>query len=490
MGFSMNCARRGKRYLAGVFLVLLLAASPAFAEQTEIPGLFTYELSNGLEVFVFENHAVPLARIQITFRCGSISQSPETAGLFHFYEHMLFKGNEAYPTKTDFKSALTKLGVATWNGGTSTEYVTYYFTVPSAKLKEGIEFWSHAVIAPLFDEEELEVEKDVVINEIKGYFNEPDNIFESALDHTLFHAYPERRDVSGTEAAIRAATRQTMIDIKNGYYIPNNAAVFIGGDVNPEEAQAWVGEFFGTWERGQDPWEGGLPPHPAIEKNHALVYADPAMYQGIASVSMRFRGPDVTSDPESTFAADVWGTLISSPTGRFKSSIFEKVPGIYEKEYISGYYYTQRDGGVVLFDTYLFSEGQPAETALRFTDAVREEMKAMAEDSGYFSEEEFEIVKQKLIDQQIFMTETPERLIQNLSFFWAVADTDYFFSYIPTMRSMKAGDISAFLRRYVNSQSFVTALRMNGADYAKQRASFQSLGFEEITKANAYWWAE
>jgi zinc protease len=108
--------------LTGLFIALF----PVFSQQTEIPGLFRYELENGLEVFVFENHAVPLARIQITFRCGSISQTPETAGLFHFYEHMLFKGNTTYPTKTEFKSALTRLGVATWNGGTSTEYVTYF----------------------------------------------------------------------------------------------------------------------------------------------------------------------------------------------------------------------------------------------------------------------------------------------------------------------------------------------------------------------------
>jgi len=472
--------------LTGLFIALF----PVFSEQTEIPGLFKYKLENGLEVFVFENHAVPLARIQITFRCGSISQTPETAGLFHFYEHMLFKGNTAYPTKTEFKSALTRLGVATWNGGTSTEYVTYFFTVPSTKVKEGIEFWSHAVISPLFDEQELEVEKGVVINEIKGYFNEPDNIFESALDTRMFSTYPERRDVSGTETAIRSATRDTMLSIKNAYYIPNNAAIFIGGDVSPEETYAAVREFFGGWERGKDPWKDGLTPHPDLKENPRLVYADPAMYQGISTVSMRFRGPDVTADPYATFAADVWGTLIGSPTGRFKNSVFEKVPGLYEKEYISGYYYTQRDGGVILFDTFLFSEGNAADTALQFTEAVQEEMRAMAEEKDYFSEEEFEIVKQKLIDQQIYIMESPESFIQNLSFFWAVADTDYFFSYIPTMRSMKSDDLSAFLNRYINSRNFITAVRMNKADYEKQASTFKDRGFEEITKANAYWWAK
>ena len=145
-----------KKWFLSVLLLLLLGAA-LFAG--EVPGLSTYVLDNGLEVFVLENHVVPLVTIQLTFRCGAIAQSRETAGLFHLYEHMLFKGNEVYRDQSDFKTAMKELGVGSWNGGTSTEYVTYYFTIPSEKMKKGIEFWANAVRYPLLDPEELEIEQ-------------------------------------------------------------------------------------------------------------------------------------------------------------------------------------------------------------------------------------------------------------------------------------------------------------------------------------------
>ncbi|HRU18639.1 MAG TPA: insulinase family protein, partial [Bacteroidia bacterium] len=171
-----------KRYVLALMAMLCIAAIPLAAQATPFPGLTRYTLDNGLEVFILENHAVPLARIQITFRCGAITQTPETAGLFHLYEHLLFKGNSKYKTETEFSAAMTDLGVSEWNGGTSTEYVTYYFTVPSSKLDAGIEFWSWAIREPLFDPEELAIEKDVVVNEINAELGDPDHIYNAAMD--------------------------------------------------------------------------------------------------------------------------------------------------------------------------------------------------------------------------------------------------------------------------------------------------------------------
>ena len=88
-----------------------------------------------LEVIVAENHAVPLATICVAFRCGAMAQSPENAGLFHLYEHMLFTANEKYPNQArPSPGRLTSMGVANWNGGDRRRNtVNYYITVPSDK---------------------------------------------------------------------------------------------------------------------------------------------------------------------------------------------------------------------------------------------------------------------------------------------------------------------------------------------------------------------
>ena len=109
---------------------------------------------------------------------------------------MLFTSNEKYPNQAAFTGALNKMGVANWNGATGTEYINYYITVPSDKIGDGIEFWSWAVKKPLFDADKLKSEKDVVINEIRGYHSDPDEIMEmaaAAMNASAPRATPETR---------------------------------------------------------------------------------------------------------------------------------------------------------------------------------------------------------------------------------------------------------------------------------------------------------
>jgi zinc protease len=475
-------------------LIVLIATVQVEAEKTAIPGLHSFRLENGLELFVLENHAVPLARIQITFRCGSLTQTPETTGLFHLYEHMLFKGNSRYRTETEFSAAMTDLGVSEWNGGTSTEYVTYYFTVPSGKTADGLEFWSYAMREPLLDAGELTIEQGVVSNEINGYLADPDRVYSAAIDKALFSTYPWRRDIGGSEEVIRSATTQSLRDIQSTYYIPNNAALFVGGDVDPEQVYQLVKTWYGSWSPGEDPWKNPEPAHPTpgTIAPVLLAFPDESLPEGIAYMELRYRGPDVIIEPEPTYAADVWSYLIQSPVGRFKSAIFDTVPALYDKDYIGGYYYTQRDGGQVSFYTYCFVDPAYPLAARAVSDfqkaVVSSEITAMKMDTAYFSDEEFAIVKQKMEDKQILNLETPEKFIATLSFWWAVASTDYFFNYVPTMQKVERQDIADFLARYVLLNIPVIAIRVNPGDYTAEAESLAKAGFKLVDAGNAFWW--
>ena len=481
------------RRLLTVFVaaVALLAAAAAFAAEPS-QGFERRVLDNGLEVFVVENHVVPLARIQITFRCGAIAQTPETAGVFHLYEHMLFKGNTVYRTQSDFQSAMKELGVSTWNGGTSTEYVTYFFTVPSDQLEKGIAFWANAVREPLLDAGELETEKDVVANEIKGTFGQPDDVFQSGVDRALYWKYPWRRDVSGSEKSIRAATVASLRALKDRFYVPNNAALFVGGDVTVEAVLAATRKHFGDWRRGADPWAASAPAHPGLAQDVRLVYADSQMYEGFAYVEIVFRGPDVLADPASTWAADTWGKFLEDPNGRFKTAIFNKVPGLYKKEYLWAFYATQRDGGYVSFSTYLLvSKSKPTgQRVLELAAAIQQELTAMAGDPGYFTDHDYQVLKAKLLDERILERETASGLINQLSFWWASSSTDYYLGYAGSLARTGRVDIARWLQTWLIGRPAVLALRLSEQDYAREIDANMKMGFGAITKDNAYWWVQ
>lgn len=483
-----------KRFVASALLALL-AAGAAFADPTPIKGLSRYALDNGLELFVLENHAVPLARVQITFRSGAIAQTAKTAGLFHLYEHMLFKGNAKYKTETDFTAAMADLGVANWNGGTSNEYVTYYFTIPSDKLDQGLEFWSQAVRAPLFDPAELETEKKVVADEISGDFNDPSVVFQSAISSRLFYKYPYRRDALGTIDNVKSATPAILRDIQSKYYVPNNAAIFIGGDVTPEAAFAATRKWYGDWKRGDDPWKSPLPPQaiPAVRLPTFVLYSDPSLPAGIGLIDMYYRGPDVMGDPKSTYAADVWGTLVANPDGKFKTDIMKSVPKLYDKDYINAGYYTQRDGGQITISTaFLVDPAAPAwrRAQAEFKETVRGmEIESMrVNPSGYFSKSEFEAVKTKLEDDRIASLETADGFVSELSFWWATASADYFFGYLDNMKKVTASDLSDFIFKYISKNLEIVAVRLSPADYKNESKAAIDHGFTVLDASNAFWW--
>ncbi len=244
------------------------------------------------------------------------------------------------------------------------------------------------------------------------------------------------------------------------------------------------------------PWLTPAPAHPlpGVAKPVYLVYPDSSLPKGVAYIETRYRGPDVLAEPEPTYAADVWGYLIQAPDGRFKTRVFDTVPGLYDKEYLGGYYYTQRDGGQISFYTYaLVDPDQPlAERAgTVFVDAVvAGEIRAMISEASYFSDYDFGVVKQKLEDEQILGLETPEKFISTLSFWWSVASTEYFFDYVPTMRKVQHRDIASFLQRFVLDNVAVVAIRMNPADYAAEADSLAAAGFATVDSSNAFWWKD
>jgi zinc protease len=482
---------RPRTFLAAALLAAL-APLGAAAQSRDMTGLATSTLPNGMEVFILENHTVPLARIQITFRTGAISQTPKTAGLFHLYEHMLFKGNAAHPTQTDLQAAMKDLGVGDWNGGTAQESVSYYFTVPAEKMGKGVAFWADAVRSPLLDETELATEKDVVVNEIRGYLSDPDGVYGSAVEKAMFWQYPWRKDVGGSEALIRAATPQVMRDIRDTWYVPNNAALFVGGDVDPAAVKAAVLRSFGDWKRGKDPWASPPPPHPSPRGDASLVYANEQMYAGVAAVDLRFRGPDAGRDPASTYAADVLLKLLDDPNGRFKSGVFARVPGLYKKEYIQVSYPTQRDGGTLSFSTFLLIS--PREDSFARMAALKkaflDEAALIVSTPDYFSERDFTVLKGQLADDRIWERETVDGFIGTLSFWWAAAGTDYYKGYTDALSRVTRADLVKLINAYLTGKPSVLAAQMNPQDFAREKASAQKQGWGVVTKDNAYWWAE
>jgi len=420
-------------------------------------------LDNGLEVFIEENHIVPLATIRISFRAGAIVETEELNGLCHLYEHMLFKGNDLYKNQEEFMAALKRMGVGNWNGGTSTEYVTYYIMIPSDKLEQGLSFWAHAVMAPLLNEEELLKEQEVVHNEIAGKQSAPEYALFKAKLHALYPDYGYRRDTGGSLDVVDTATVEKLSFIKDNYYVPNNAAIFISGDIDPSAAIKMVKKHYGKWQKG--PGFPKITPHKQLP-DHKWIAIDTSPTKGQVNITFTFRGPDAGIDTDVTYSADVWGQILSAPDGKFKNNLFKAVPELHGgTRHISAGYFTQRDAGETSFSFViaLTDKTDLWETINRLRNSLINEIKKMTKEN-YFSETELISAKKELEDHDILSRETAAGYMSNLSFWWASTSTDYYLSYRDRINSVSASDIQSFTEKYLTDKNLLTAIWINSED--------------------------
>jgi len=117
--------------------------------------------------------------------------------------------------------------------------------MPKDNLKEGLEFMNNAIRFPLFDQEEMEREREVILSEYDINESDPYGYFAKQMGKKLWFKYYSRKNVIGDRQVIATATKDKMLTTQKRYYIPNNCALIVGGDVSPEEVFSISVEFFG-----------------------------------------------------------------------------------------------------------------------------------------------------------------------------------------------------------------------------------------------------
>lgn len=469
-------------------LFLLCFAYFGHAEQTPVPNLYQYKLDNGLMLFVAENHAVPLAYIEIAVKCGAYTQTPETAGLFHLYEHMMFKGNSLYPNAAAVQDALSKLGVASWNGTTSLECVNYFFTIPSDKIEDGLNFWNSAIRFPLLDKRELENEKKVVISEIQGNEVNPQRILYAANSKQMFPEAPWKMDTSGSVKVISDTTVKQLKQIKNQFYIPNNAALFVGGDVNPEEVFKLVNKIFGSWKKGKDPFANGIfhqSEKPFTDVIYNVMPFDQISSE-LAQISVEYRGPDVAFNKEDTYVADLIFHCVSSPSSVYKQVLVQDpLLMIPDLDYTWGSYLTRKQCGTLDFGVILANTQNLPEKAMYLLENL-----PMLLNQTILAQrpQDIEQVCQRMKDSDIFDRETAERLLSIMRFWWICADADYYYSYSDNIKQVTQEQMLQFVEKYITQSVPIVTVLVNPAVYENTKSEFEAFNFSEITSKNAFWW--
>ncbi len=240
-----------------------LVSAFALGDAAEPSLPFTrFELANGLEVIVHEDHATPLVAVNVWYRVGSKDEQPDRTGLAHLFEHLMFKGSKNVPDGA-MDRLLEEAGGQN-NATTSNDRTNYFETLPGSFLELALWIESDRMgwLTDALTQQSLDNQRDVVRNERRQTMeNRPYGMAETILFESIYpEGHPYRWPVIGSHEHLQAASLGEVRAFFRKFYAPNRATLALAGDVTPARARELCERWFGELPRGPDVAEAAAPP--------------------------------------------------------------------------------------------------------------------------------------------------------------------------------------------------------------------------------------
>ena len=290
-----------------------------------------FELDNGLRVYLTENHEEPRFYAEIAVRAGSKHDPSDGTGLAHYLEHLLFKGNQnlgsldyslekphldrivelyeehheetdpsrraeiyaqinseaqlaaQYAVPGELDRLYNNMGGTALNAHTWYEETVYKIGLPANRLQQWAEVESDRFINPVF--RLFHTELETVYEEKNRTLDNKDRLIGTAIDEMLYKVHPYgQQPTIGTVEHLKNPSLVYIQNYYDTYYVPNNMAIFMSGDIDTEETIALISDKFAKWESKPVPEVG-----PWVEEPLQGAERRTVQYPGEEQVQLAFR---------------------------------------------------------------------------------------------------------------------------------------------------------------------------------------------------------
>jgi zinc protease len=421
-------------------VVVALSAGTAMGS----PAIQTHTLANGLEVYVVENHGAPLVTIELAIKGGAMVETPSLSGVSHFHEHMFTRSNQVLSNPEAFQTRRRELGIDL-NGYASAERVAFQLTTTTKHRSEAMRFLRDSVLSPKLDQEDLVRERGVVLGELDQDESDPMKILFDRVDRRLWWKHPNRKNTIGDRQSILATTPAKLRQVQRRYYVPNNALMVVTGDVRAPAIFAEVGELYGHWRRGADPFPR-FPPvtHPPLRGTEVVVI--PHAVRNV-KILMAWHGPSAGgATVEDSYPAQLLRFLLQAPWSKFQNNL------VYSTGTCMGVGFGwQAERNVGPLNLRADSTPDKARTCVK---AVLAELHR-ASSPDYFTDQELQLAVRRFELNAALERERSRDMADELSRWWALAGLEYYRSRISRVAAVTREDLARCLDRYVLGKPFV-----------------------------------
>jgi len=199
--------------------------------------------TNKLKGLIVEDLGSPSVAIMILVRVGARFEQDKVNGIAHFVEHTIFKGTAKRPSSAQIGMEVETLG-ARMNAFTSQDYTGYYIKAPKEKFSKAIEILADMFHNSLFEAQEIEKERGVILEEKRMYEDQPTDKVVSLFDSKLFKGHELGRDIIGTEKSIGQIKRRDILNFISEHYGGENTIIVVAGAVKQNEIRQEIEKHF------------------------------------------------------------------------------------------------------------------------------------------------------------------------------------------------------------------------------------------------------
>jgi zinc protease len=400
-----------------------------------------FRLDSGLTILFQEHRAADVAAVQLWVRVGASHEGDAESGLSHFIEHLLFKGTPSRgPGVID--RTVTGLG-GEMNAATSQDFTYFHIVLPARHAATAVDILADAARRAVFDPDELERERLVVLEEIRRSRDSPSGELWRILSRAHFDGHPYGRDVLGTPESIGGAPRERIVDYHRRWYVPNNTTLVVVGNVDRDATLAEVTAAFAGWRPEALPTTAA-PRGPDCDtaRRVAEVRRLQQAYLGVAWCGPTVPDPDV-------YAVDVLASVLGRGRASRLNQALKERRGLVST--IAAGFHAQRRAGTIAV-TARASGGRERE----IETALLAEIEALR--SAPVNERELDRALTAVEADRAFGHETAEGVAYAGGLAETVWTLEFELGYLDEIRKVTPERVRASAQRYLAPDRFTMAV--------------------------------
>jgi predicted Zn-dependent peptidase len=407
--------------------------------ESDFPGKVV-KLDNGLTVVHQQIDATPVVVVDVWVQAGAVREPDTWSGMAHFLEHMIFKGTDRLPPGA-FDREIENRGGMT-NAATSHDYAHFFITTADRYIEDSLPLLADLLLHAGIPHDEFDREREVVLEEIRQSWDDPDFLAFQALMETLYVKHPYGRSVLGGIENLMERSPEQMRRFHRCYYQPENMVVAIVGNIERQRAIELVSQSFSDFPAAEPCWAVEVEAEPPLTEVRRRELYLPRLETG--RLVMAWTGPGV-EQLHDAYGLDLLSVLLAQGrTSRLVRELREERELVHA---ISSDFSLQRDSSLFTIGAWL--EPQYMD---RVEAAIGDRLCQLQQQP--VSEIELNRAKRLLCNDYAFSTETPNQLAGLYGYYETIARAQWAVRYPEQIQSFDPYNLQRVASQYLSPKYY------------------------------------